>query len=472
MSRTDPDGPPPVLSRARPVPYWLDDPARPDPLPGLTADTRADLVVVGGGYAGLWAALRAKERDPGRDVVVLEADRCGEAASGRNGGFAAPSLTHGFANGLTRWPDEMATLLRLGTENLDGLVETVSRYDIDCGLERTGELSVATREHEVAGLAEQAQQMRSFGLDARLLDASATRARVASPTYLGGLLDPEGVLVEPARLAWGLRRVCLELGVRIHEDSPVTGVQRADGAEGLLAARTGSGSVCTARAGLLATNASRPLLRRLRLMTVPVFDYALMTEPLDAGQRAAIGWQGREGVGDSGNLFHYYRLTRDDRLLFGGYDAVYRFAGRGRDAERYGAPTYDALTRHLVETFPPLAGIGISHAWGGVIDTCTRFCAFYGTALGGRLAYALGYTGLGVAATRFAADVGLDLLDGADTERTRLAMVRDKPVPFPPEPARWLGIEATRRSMLRADTTGRANLWLKTMDKLGLGFDS
>ena len=469
MRVREPAAPLPMLLGARRSPYWLDDDARPDPLPALTADTRADLVVVGGGYTGLWTALRAKERDPARDVVVLEAARCGEEASGRNGGFASSSLTHGFANGLARWPEEMPALLRMGTENLDGLVDTVARHRIDCALERTGELTVATREHEVAGLVELAGQMRSYGLDVRLLDAASTRERVASPTYLAGLLDHESVLVEPARLAWGLRRVCLELGVRVHEGSPVSGVRRSDSA---IVVRTASGSTCTAPAGLLATNASRPLLRRLRLMTVPVFDYALMTEPLDAEQRAGIGWSGREGVGDSGNLFHYYRLTRDDRLLFGGYDAVYRYAGHGRGAERYGPPTYDALARHLVECFPQLAGIGISHAWGGVIDTCTRFCAFFGTAMGGRLAYAMGYTGLGVAATRFAADVGLDLLDGADTERTRLAMVRDKPVPFPPEPVRWLGIEATRRSMLRADATGRPNLWLQTLDKLGLGFDS
>jgi glycine/D-amino acid oxidase-like deaminating enzyme len=110
------------------MPYWLDDPARPPPLDPLTGDTRADLVVVGGGYTGLWTALRAKERDPGRDVLVLEAGRCGEAASGRNGGFAEPSLTHGFANGMARWPADMPALLRLGTENLNGLVDTVARY--------------------------------------------------------------------------------------------------------------------------------------------------------------------------------------------------------------------------------------------------------------------------------------------------------------------------------------------------------
>ncbi len=131
------------------------------------------------------------------------------------------------------------------------------------------------------------------------------------------------------------------------------------------------------------------------------------------------------------------------------------------------------LVTHLLETFPQLAGIGISHAWGGVIDTCTRFCCFWGTAMRGQVAYALGFTGLGVAATRFAADTALDLVDGLDTERTGLADgAASRPMPFPPEPLRWVGIEATKRSMVRADRTGRDNLWLRTMDRLGLGFDS
>ena len=457
-----------ALAGARRMPFWLDDPRRPDPLAPLTADARADLVVVGGGYTGLWTALRAKERDPGRDVVVLEAARCGEAASGRNGGFAEPSLTHGFANGTARWPDEMPALLRLGSENIDGLVDTVARYGIDCGLERTGELAVATREHEVAGVVEEAEQMQAAGLSVRLLDAEQTRARVASPTYLAALNDPEVVMVEPARLAWGLRQACLDLGVRLHEQSPVVGIER-DGAD--VVCRTERARVRAARV-VLGTNASRPLLRRLRLMTVPVHDYSVVTEPLDAQQRAAVGWAGREGVGDAGNLFHYYRLTRDDRLLFGGYDAVYHYgSGTGPHTEHRDA-TYRVLVAHLLETFPQLAGIGISHAWGGVIDTCTRFCCFWGTAMRGQVAYALGFTGLGVAATRFAADTALDLVDGLETERTGLAMVRQRPMPFPPEPLRWVGIEATKRSMARADRTGRDNLWLRTMDRLGLGFDS
>jgi glycine/D-amino acid oxidase-like deaminating enzyme len=135
--------------------------------------------------------------------------------------------------------------------------------------------------------------------------------------------------------------------------------------------------------------------------------------------------------------------------------------------------TFDRLADHFFTTFPQLEGLRFTHRWGGAIDTSTRFCAFYGSALGGCVAYALGYTGLGVGATRFGAQVMLDLLDGRDTERTRLQMVRQKPMPFPPEPLAYVGIEATRWSLARADErAGRRNLWLRSLDALGLGFDS
>jgi glycine/D-amino acid oxidase-like deaminating enzyme len=130
------------------------------------------------------------------------------------------------------------------------------------------------------------------------------------------------------------------------------------------------------------------------------------------------------------------------------------------------------LAQHFAHTFPQLAGTRFTHRWSGVIDTCTRFCAFFGTAHRGRTAYATGFTGLGVGASRFAADVMLDLLSGEPTERTRLEMVRRKPLPFPPEPFTSAGIQATRWSLAREDATGRRNLWLRTLDRLGLGFDS
>ncbi|MDX5449776.1 MAG: FAD-binding oxidoreductase, partial [Actinomycetes bacterium] len=373
-------------------------------------------------------------------------------------------------NGLERWPEELDTLDRLGAENLAGIGETVRRYGIDCHWEETGELAVATAPHQVEELTELADTMRAAGHDVAMLDAPATQALVRSPSYLGALHDPHGTaMVAPARLAWGLRATCLSLGVRIFEGTAVTGLTRGVGGVVLT---TPSGSV-RARRAVLGTNGFPPLLRRLSLMTVPVYDYVLATEPLTSAQLAAIGWSGRQGVGDSANLFHYYRLTRDNRILWGGYDAVYHYGSRIRGSLEQRDATHGLLAEHFFATFPQLAGVRFTHRWGGVIDTSTRFAAFYGTAYDGRVAYALGYTGLGVAATRFAADVVLDLLAGADTERTRLRMVRERPLPFPPEPFRFTGIQLTRWSLARADARGgRRNLWLKALDRAGLGFDS
>ena len=461
----------PALASAAPEVLWLTDPDRPTALPPLTRDTTADLVVVGGGYTGLWTALRARERYPDLDVLLLDGGTCGWQASGRNGGFADSSLTHGYGNGIARWPDELAELDRLGEENLTAIEETIARYDIDCRFERTGGLDVATAPHQVDELRELVEHRQAAGHDVSFLEADEVRARVDSPTYLGAQHDPHGIaLVEPARLAWGLRAACYDLGVRIYEHTRATGLAE-DGA-GVVVTTAGGARVRAGRVAL-ATNAFTPLLRRLRLMTVPVYDYVLATEPLSAQQRASIGWSGREGVGDAANLFHYYRLTRDDRILWGGYDAVYRYGSSIHPEHEQSGRTHDLLAAQFFETFPQLEGLSFTHRWAGVIDTCTRFSAFFGTAHGGRTAYALGYTGLGVAATRFGADVVLDLLHGEDTERTRLAMVREKPLPFPPEPFRSAGINLTRWSLERADANaGRRNLWLKALDKAGLGFDS
>jgi glycine/D-amino acid oxidase-like deaminating enzyme len=364
----------------------------------------------------------------------------------------------------------MATLERLGAENLRGIADTVARHGIDCGWEETGELSVASAPHEAEELAALAAALAAAGHDVRLLDGGEVRAEVDSPTYVAGLWEPDTTaLVEPARLAWGLRKAVVDAGVRVYEGTAVTALDEHGGA---LHLRTPEGDV---RAGkvVLGTNAFPSLLRRLRLMTVPVYDYVLMSEPLSAAQKAAIGWTHRQGVGDASNMFHYYRLTRDDRILWGGYDAVYHYGSRIDPALEQHGGTHRLLAEHFFATFPQLEGLRFTHRWAGVIDTCTRFIAFFGTAYAGRVAYALGYTGLGVAATRFGADVALDLLAGEPTERTRLAMVRERPVPFPPEPLRWTGVQLTRWSMARADANGgRRNLWLRTLDRAGLGFDS
>jgi glycine/D-amino acid oxidase-like deaminating enzyme len=460
------------LAGASPAPYWLDNPARPAPRPALEADTTTDLCVVGGGYSGLWTAILAKERDPAREVVLLEGNRIGWAASGRNGGFCAASLTHGHANGRARWPGEMDTLERLGRENLDGIEKTLSRYGIECDFERSGAITVATEPHQLEWL----REIAAANPHATYLDTAAMRAEVSSPTFLGGVYEPhDNALVNPAKLAWGLAEAAESLGVRIHEDTHVSGLTSSgSGLEVRTAARHSTPPrVVRAAKVALGTNAFPSLVRRVRLHTVPVYDYALMTEPLSAEQFRAIGWQGRQGLDDMTNQFHYFRMTQDNRILWGGYDAIYHFGRRVRASYDQRAATFDLLARQFFTTFPQLEGLRFSHRWGGAIDTCTRFCAFFGTAYAGRAAYALGFTGLGVGATRFGADVMLDLLDGIDSERTRLEMVRTKPLPFPPEPFAWAGIQLTRRSLAAADRNrGRRNLWLRGLDRLGLGFDS
>ena len=469
MSTTSP-ATDPTLADASPVPFWLDDPGRPAALPAPCTRLRCELAVVGGGFSGLWTALLAKERDPGRDVVLLEAARIGWAASGRNGGFCEASLTHGLANGIQRFPGEISELVRLGARNLAEIEAAVRTYRIDCGWERTGTVNVATEPWQVAELRRDAVRSAEYGEPADFLDAAAVRAEVDSPTYLAGTWNRHGsALVNPARLAWGLRDACLALGVRIFETAPVTGLS-ADGNRVSLRA---NGFQVSAERVTLATNAFPALLRRVRPYVIPVYDYALMTEPLTPAQLADIGWRNRQGLSDSANRFHYYRLTADNRILWGGYDAVYHYGNRiAPELDRRPA-TFDLLARHFFATFPQLAGLRFSHAWGGVIDTCTRFCAFFGTAHRGRVAYAAGYTGLGVGATRFGANVLLDLLGGTPTELTELGLVRRKPVPFPPEPARFLGVQLTRAALGAADRhAGRRNLWLRTLDRFGLGFDS
>jgi glycine/D-amino acid oxidase-like deaminating enzyme len=449
-----------ALDGSKLAPLWLDTPDRPAPRPALSGDVEADLLVVGGGFTGLWTALRAVERSPGRSVVLVEADRIAEHATGRNGGFCEASITHGEHNGRIRWPDEYDQLHALGLRNLDEIEETVARYGIDCGFARGGALAVATRPHEVGGLEPD---------EPGFLGSTAVRRLVDSPTYLAGRLDPDGnAVLDPARLAWGLAAAAERLGVRVAEGTRLTSLER----DGDVVVAECPGATVRARQVVLATNVFPGPVRRARWSVVPVYDYVLATEPLTDEQLAAIRWDPALGVADSGNRFHYYRLTGDRRIVWGGYDAIYHY-GRSISAEHDDRrATFETLARNFGATFPQLEGIRFTHRWSGVIDTSTRFCALFGTAHRGRVAWATGFTGLGVGASRFAADTMLDLLAGVETERTRLEMVRRKPLPFPPEPFAWIGITVTTWSLVREDRTGKRNLWLRAMDRLGLGFDS
>ena len=459
------------LSELQPALYWLDaDPLEPSSHSSLTSEIETDLCIVGAGYTGLWTALLAKERDPNREVVIIEQRETGSGASGKNGGFCNGSLTHGFVNGHNRFADEMAVIEKLGRQNLDAIEQTIKKYSIDCDFERNGELRIATAPWQLDGLKEEAVARNNTGDHVQVLDKVEIQALVNSPIYEGALYDPDGTaLVDPARLVWGLEKACLSLGVKIYENSKVEELLD-DGDQVIVKSAYG---VIRANKVALATNVYTPLIKSVKKYVVAVYDFQLVTQPLTAAQLESIGWKGREGLSDAGNQFHYYRLTKENEILWGGYDAIYNFAGKVRAEYEARPQTYAKLAGHFFKTFPQLAGIKFTHGWGAAIDTCSRFSPFWGQAFDEKVAYVLGYTGLGVATTRFGASTMLDLLDGIASEATELSMVKHKPIPFPPEPFRFLFIRLTQWSITRADKNqGKRNLWLKLLDRLGLGFDS
>lgn len=458
------------MADSRPKVYWTDDPAAPERAEPLVGAAGADLVVVGAGFTGLWAAILAITESPGRGVVIVEADTAGFGASSRNGGFLEASLTHGIGNGISHWPKEFDLLERLGDENFRAILDFIKDNDLDVSLEETGGIGVATEPWHVGQIKKTQAMHHRFAQSAEFLDRSTVRERVDSPTYLAGLYVPHGAaIINPAQLAWGLRRVAENLGVVLYDDSPVTGIEEAGDR---LVVTTPRGSVKASKV-VVATNAYRSPVPRMRKFIVPVYDYVLMTEPLTAQQMATLGWEGREGLSDVSSQFHYYRLTTDNRILWGGYDAIYRFNSAVGERYDQAGNTHQILAEHFFETFPQLEDVTFTHRWGGPIATTSQFTATWGTTHGGDLSWVGGYTGLGVGATRFGARVALDLVDGATSELTELEMVREQPMAFPPEPFRYAGIQVTRRAIARSDANqGRRGMWLKLLDRFDIGFDS
>ena len=341
----------------------------------------ADLAIVGGGYTGLWTAVLAKQRNPDARVMLVEAKSIGWAASGRNGGFCEASLTHGRENGLARWPEELDTLDRLGLENLDAIEAAGAELGMSFEFERNGALDVAVEPHQLEWLEESLADAAARGDDSlRWLDEAAVQAEVASPTYLGAVWNTRtSALLHPAKLAFELARVAEELGVEIFERSPVRRLE-TPGSTGAASLVTDVGRIDAARV-VLATNVFPSLLKRNRLMTVPVYDYVLMTEPLTAEQLASIGWSRRQGIGDMANQFHYYRMTLDNRILFGGYDAVYHYGRRVRDRYEQRPAAFELLANHFFTTFPQLAGaallaqVGRRHRHVDPVHRILRNCA-------------------------------------------------------------------------------------------------
>ena len=455
--------------------FWLRDPAPPgtaDP-PLVTGDRlTVDVAIVGAGFTGLWTAIALTDTDPALRVVVLEMESVGFGASGRNGGFCEASLTHGLANGIRHFPDELEHLEREGLDNLAALIAFTRDNEIDCDLEETGTLTLADQPYQADEFRAWVDEAALYGETLEFLDRDAAREEVHSPLWHAGLYRPPGrdVLVDPAKLCRGIARVARERGVQIRERTRVTALHRRAG--GVDVVVDGGGIVRTGEV-VVATSAYSGWLDRLSTVFVPVYDYALVSEPLTPSQRGSIGWRRRQGLSDANNQFHYFRLTADDRILWGGYDAIHHRGSRVAPELDRRPQTFDRLDAQFRRAFPQLDGLRFPYRWGGAIDTTSRFTVTFGTTMGGRVTYALGYTGLGVGASRWAGGIVRDLILRPDEDRLRLRLVTSPPIPFPPEPLRSVVVDTVRRELDRADRSdGRRGLILRTLDAVGIGFDS
>ncbi|MGH9464126.1 MAG: NAD(P)/FAD-dependent oxidoreductase [Thermoanaerobaculia bacterium] len=450
--------------------YWLANrPARAASA-ALGSESRVDVAIVGGGFTGLWTAFRLLEREPGLEVALLEQSLCGYGASGRNAGIVGETLDHGHALAVAHFGRaEASRMARLGRENLEEIERTLARHGIDAGFVRPGQLIMALQPQHVAELAAAVELAHQLGsTDWRLLSAPEARAEIASPLYLGALLVPGAALVHPLRLIDGLRRAAVLLGLRLHEQIRVREIEvrRED-----VLLRCPGGTVRADRV-VLATNAYSHLLwPRLRRWFLPLYDYVLVSDPLTPAELAALGWRHRRGVTDARAFFNYSRMTDDDRVLWGTSEAVYH-GGRVGPACDHSATHYRGLEASFGRHFPQLDRLAFPYAWGGPIASTTRFTPFFGAAAGGRVLYGLGYTGHGIASSHLAGRILAALALDLDSPLLDLAMVRRRPVPFPPEPLRGWAIAAVTHALRRADAGGRPGLLLRALERLGIGLSS
>ena len=451
---------------------WHDQDVHPQPEPSLSENSSCELLIVGGGFTGLWAALQAKERNTQTDIILIEKTFIADGASGRNGGFLNSSLAHGETNTDHHFPGESDRLDALGQQNIAELIETLKRYNIEAYYEKVGETSVATNSAAVDALRAEYERCQAAGEDVVWFDRDAMQAQVNSPTYLAGLWHRDGQngIIDPARLCWGLKSALLNLGVRIFEHTSLDDLKEK-GSKKMQASCAEYLIDCDKV--LLATNAYPNQVGRARRSVIPVWDYQLATEPLSDQQLDSIGWhKTRHALSTSANMFHYYRMTHDNRITWGGGGAVRYYFNNGTDKSLADIPErFEQLSREFFETFPQLAGVKFSHRWSGIIATSTRFCMVPGVAFNGRVAWSVGYTGLGVGASRFGARIGIELLGYQPSDILEMQFVKKKPMPWAPEPFRWFGVRYTQQALVNADVNnGKRGLWLKLLDKLNLGF--
>lgn len=445
-------------------PFWLDSADAPPVESQLIGRCEADLTIIGGGFTGLWAAILAKQADPGRDVLLLEAGKVAYGASGRPGGIVSTSVMHGLSNAQRVFPNDLQALEQLGYDNMAGFLKTLDDHQIDCHAYWGGELTVAVGAQNVADIDHEYQLQIEHGHDAVLLDKDQVREQLNSPLYFSGVWSKKNSgIVHPARLAWGLKRAALSLGVRLHEFSPM---QKIEDRGASMHVKTHDGEVRSHKV-LLATNAYASGHRKIKTRVAAIRDRIIATQPLSDEQLSRIGWANRQGVYDTRTQLNYTRLTKDNRIIFGGR-LGYFFNGDTDPAIDRDSRVYERLAAAFFKTFPQLDDVRFTHAWSGPIALTTRMAVHFQRYYDSKVVYAGGYSGFGVSTSRFGARVGLEILDNRPAPELDLEFANSLPNWIPPEPFRWIGARITMYALDTADEKGGWRLpWLAFVKRLG-----
>jgi glycine/D-amino acid oxidase-like deaminating enzyme len=443
----------PILSQEKQIEshtatgWWLEEAGRVEARASLEGARDADVVVIGGGYTGMWTAWHLLAA--GARVALLEAGVCGHGPSGRNGGFcesmwmSAPALRGVFGDGPAR------ALLEASSETVGEIGGWCDEHDVDAWFDQSGYLCVSTAPAFDGVGRRAAEAAAALGSPHRVVELSAeeVRARCASPVFRAGVLIPDFATVQPARLALGLRRRLVERGALLFERSRVRSLR---GQAGGVVAETEKGSV-RASSAVLAVGPAARRLPALRSRLTVTSSHIVLTEPVP-DVIAEIGWTGGECITDGRTLLHYFRTTRDGRIVFGWGGGRLAYGSRVNGRVELDADVVGEAGRHALRIFPGLAGRRITHAWGGPIDVSPSHVPQLGTLPGAPVHFAVGYTGNGVGPSHLAGRILASLALDRRDELTRLPIVEAGAGAWvPPEPFAWLGGSLVRTALIRRE---------------------
>ncbi len=423
--------------------WWLEEAGEVTPTAPLEGEVRADVVVVGGGYLGMWTAWQLLELEPELDVVLLETEVCGHGPSGRNGGFCE-TLWWDVSTLRERSSDaEALAVCRASEDAVRGIGAWGESNGVDAWFKEAPMLNVATTESQLGSWDDEVRSCAALGVPDEIVPMSAkeVRARCDSPLFLGAASHRLNATVQPARLALGLRRRLLERGVRINERTHATRLHDDGGVE------TRHGRVHAA-AAVLAVNSATAGFPGYRLSLAVASSHIVLTEPVP-DVLEELGWTGGEAVVDSRTLVHYMRTTRDDRIAFGWGGGTMGVGGRLASRLELDPGVIEETRRSLLRFFPQLQGREITHAWGGPIDVSPTHLPIFGSR--GRVHHGYGFTGNGVGPSYLGGEILARLALDRRDERTALAIVEPDRKLFPPEPFRYAGGSLIRRALVRKD---------------------